>query len=201
MTPSAPRDRRLLRYQACEYDCVPTCFVNALVWLFPRKAIPPDALQRIYLYTLDAVGRGGTHGRGTGGTSIALLCEWLESYRTKHFGVSCTVLEEADVHLRQGNRIVGCLNEDGVVLCTVCLPPEEHYVLALRADSEWLYFFDPYLRSAIRAAASGARLLVDDPDGANLAVRRDWLDTASNRKHYTFGSQSNRQAVLLTRVR
>ena len=38
-------------------------------------------------------------------------------------------------------------------------------------------------------------------DGANLAIERDWLDTASNRRRFCFGSWRNRDCLLLWRRR
>lgn len=61
--------------------------------------------------------------------------------------IKCEYLTGEDV-LTQNNRIVKCLNSGEVALCSVCLSKTGtyHYMLCTGADSEYLYFFDPYYR-------------------------------------------------------
>jgi hypothetical protein len=191
------------RYQLSEFDCVPTTITNAISYLYDRHEIPPEVLQRIHLYTLDGVGRRGTSGRGSSDESVRLLSEWLRQFRTKTFRLGTEFLLGREVHLGPGNRIVECLNDGGVALCNITYDRGDwHYLLALRADDERLYFFDPYWRGEIRVP--GGRITSIRPparDGANLAIDRDWLDVASNRRRFCFGSWRNRDCLLLWRRR
>lgn len=193
--------RAPLRYQFSEYDCVPTTIGNAIAYLFEREEIPPEVVQRIYLYTLDAAGRRGTFARGSSDESVRLLAHWLEQFSTDRFGVRTEFLAGREVHLGRGNRIVECLNDGGVALLNITYDHGDwHYVLAVRADAKRLYFFDPYWRRDIRRVGRSVRRL--EPareDGANLAIERAWLDTASNRRRFCLGSWRNRDCLLIWR--
>lgn len=198
-----PRRHAPFRYQLSEFDCVPTTISNAICYLFDRHEIPPEVLQRIYLYTLDGVGRRGTSGRGSSDESVRLLSEWLRQFRTSTFRLGTEFLTGREVNLGRGNRIVECLNDGGVALCNITYDRGDwHYLLALRADDDHLYFFDPYWRREIRVPG-GQVTSIRPPalDGANLAIERDWLDTASNRRRFCFGSWRNRDCLLLWRRR
>ena len=68
-------------YQATEYDCVPTTFINALQYLFHRDEIPPVVIQKIMMYSLDKVGSNGEWGKhGTTDTAIQHILKLLSSY-------------------------------------------------------------------------------------------------------------------------
>ncbi len=190
-----------LRYQLSEYDCVPATIGNAIACLFERDEIPPEVVQRIYLYTLDSAGRRGTFARGSSDESVRLLARWLEQFSTDRFGVHAEFLAGREVHLKRGNRVVECLNDGGVALCNITYDHGDwHYVLALRADDRSVYFFDPYWRRDVRGVGGGVAIIRPPADdGANLSIDREWLDTASNRRRFCFGSWSNRDCLLMWR--
>lgn len=188
------------RYQYSEADCVPTTFLNGIARLFGRGEIPPLVIQRVYTYTLNGVSRSNTLGDGTDEWGIRLTAEWLGSYKENRFALRTEYLRGAEVHVKRGNQLVACLNTGGVALCNLHIGGGIwHYVLAIKADPEGLSFFDPYFQRTVKGLGGLAQRLHDDPDGANLWVERDWLDTYSNRKRYCFGSIRNREAVLLWR--
>ena len=143
------------RYQATEYDCVPTTFINALQYLFDREDIPPVAIQKIMQYSLDTINKRGEFGKGGGTTEFAvrMILQWLESYSSGSFALAnCEYLPKEQVHLRQGNKIIACINRGGIALIRVCFDnkgADFHYVLTLGVDAQdkdYLLFFDPYFR-------------------------------------------------------
>lgn len=179
---------------------MPTTFLNGIARLFGRSEIPPLVIQRVYTYTLNGVSRSNTLGDGTDEWGIRVTAEWLGSYREGRFALKTEYLRGTEVHVRRGNQIVGCLNTGGVALCNLHIGGGIwHYAMAIKADPEGLSFFDPYYSRSIKGMSGKVERLHDDPDGANLWVERDWLDTYSNRKRYCFGSIRNREAVLLWR--
>jgi hypothetical protein len=191
------------RYQLSEYDCVPATIGNAIARLFRREEIPPEVVQRIYLYTLDGSGRRGSFARGSSDEAVRQLAGWLRQFSSRRFRVGTDFLAGREVNLGPGNRIVECLNDGGVALCNITYDHGDwHYVLALRADGQRLYFFDPYWRQGVRGLGQHVRYLRPPAqDGANLAISRDWLDTASNRRRFCFGSWRNRDCLLMWRRR
>lgn len=194
-----------LRHQVSEYDCVPTTFLNAVAYLFPRRAIPPLVVRHIYAYSLDTVSRDGRIGRGgTSRHAVRLLGHWLASYKTRRFSVQTQYLEGKQVHLRRRSPIIECLKDHkGVAMCHLHLGHGEwHYVLAVELKQGWVHTFDPYWRLSIRGLDGQVRLLERHWDHSpNLAIRRDWLDHLSNKRRYCLGRVRKRECLLMWRDR
>lgn len=192
-----------LRWQASEYDCVPTTFVNALSYLFDREDIPPVVVQRVYLYCLDSISARREFGHGTSDYATALLANWLAEFRHRKFAVDAEVLEGTSVGFGGGSKISECLNAGGVALLGVTHYGRHwHYILALRVEDRWLYAFDPYPKAA-RASKAGKYEFLPDADPLrqepNLRIHYDWIDTSSDKSPFRFGVKSRRDCVLLRR--
>ena len=86
------------REQITEHDCVPTSFINALIYLFERKEIPAEVVRRIYEYTLDVPKSGGTTGY-----AIEFLANWLSSYRKDNFALRTEIWSGSDVYFKKEN--------------------------------------------------------------------------------------------------
>ena len=189
------------REQASRFDCVPTTFLNAICYLFSREEIPPLVVQKIYLYTLDTVTKGGV-ARGTSGIAVQMLGQWLADYRERKFALASDYLSGSELHLRQGNRIARCLNEGGVALIRIHLKNNLwHYVLALNTENGWVDCFDP--RPPSRKSNVPEQVEVIDATknlhAPNLRIKSEWLDTKSNQKPYVMGSSGERECLLLYR--
>lgn len=198
------------RYQATEFDCVPTTFINAIQYLFKRNEIPPEVIQKIMLYSLDTVNKNGEHGRsGTTGLAIQLILQWLESFADVKFSFKkCDYLTKKQVHLKQGNEILACINNGGVALARVCTGKTAnapfHYMLALGVDdrnADWLLFFDPYYR--VQQFTGEDKKYLDwvgnkSHKGENLRIRRERLDSYEYAK-YSMASIEERECCLLER--
>ncbi|MBC8442398.1 MAG: hypothetical protein H8D87_22270 [Deltaproteobacteria bacterium] len=190
-----------LHYQVSEYDCVPTAFINAVTYLFERNEIPPMVISHIYLYSLDTVGRNAMF--GIGGTSkyaARLLGNWLSSYKMKKFSVYTEFLEKYEISLIAGSRIHTCLQDKGIVLCNMFLTPkEEHYILILDMDEEWVYIFDSYRRVSIRGMKDNVHILpCEDGRSPNLKIRRSWI-TQETSKRFCLGPIHLRESLLVWR--
>jgi len=191
-----------LQYQASEYDCVPIAFINAVSYLFERHEIPPMVIRHIYLYSLDTVGRDAR--LGIGGTSrhaVRLLGHWLMSYKFRKFSVTTEYMEEREVNLRPGSRILSCLDEEGIALCKISLGGrEEHYLMAIRIEDGWIYCFDPYFRTSVRGLHNHVRMLKNDDDRSpNIKIRVDWIDKEDPDLRFCFGPHHIRVCLLLWR--
>jgi len=99
------------RKQITGCDCVPTSFINALVYLFDkREDIPNEIVQGIYLKTIN-------DSDGTSGQEVENLCHWLSNYnknrcKNKDFSIKaiCKDGEEVDfdklkTHVRKKKRL------------------------------------------------------------------------------------------------
>jgi len=198
------------RYQVTNCDCVPTTFINALQYLFSRDEIPPAVIQKIMLYSLDSINQYGEDGKnGTTGLAIQLIMQWLQSFSNDKFALDCEYLPQEQIHLRRGNKIISCINRGGVALLRVKAGKAKtapfHYMLALGVDGDdrdWLLFFDPYYRVKSFTGEDAEYLKWlggSNPQGANLRIKRERLDSCENAK-YSMASVDERECCLLERV-
>lgn len=188
-------------YQVSEYDCVPTAIVNAVSYLFHRKEIPPMVIRHVYLYCMDTVSRDARFGiGGTSKLAVRLLGNWLSSYKTKKFSVTTEFLDKERVSLKTGGKIHACLEKGGVVLCNMLLSSrEEHYVMIMAIEDQWVYCFDSYKRTSVRGMQEKIKLLNHDNGRApNLKIKKDWLEqTEINR--FCLGPFNIRESLLIWR--
>lgn len=202
------------RYQATNYDCVPTTFINALQYLFEREELPPEVIHKVMQYSLDSINQRGELGRGTTGLACQLILQWVESYKPKDFKnflMTYRYMQGEEVHLKQNNNIVSCLNRGGVALVRLCNDKaglEFHYVLAISADAEFLYFFDPYYRVKNFAGADAKAMEwlgeeykegFSKGQSPNLRIRRERLDSEKYEK-YSMSSFEERECCLIERI-
>jgi hypothetical protein len=190
-----------LHYQVSEYDCVPTALINGISYLFHRKEVPPMVIHHIFLYCLDTVGKNARF--GVGGTSkyaVRLVGNWLNAYKMKSFSVKTKFIEKKAVDFKPSGKIDTCLSQGGIALCNMLLTPkEEHYVMIIAMDDEWVYCFDSYRRSFIRGMKNNVKVL-DSEDGrsSNLKIRKAWLDQPDG-KRFCLGPIRFRECLLLWR--
>ncbi len=189
-------------YQVSAYDCVPISFINALAYLFERDDIPPLVIQKIYLYCLDTVTSKGNLGHGTTGLAIALLGNWLQKYREGNFVLSATYLESDGFSVVEPSPLSACLEQKGTALVRLYSGRKLwHYVLALKMDDEWFYAFDPCRRGRRTIVKGQVEYLPDAREQEpNLRIKRQWLDTLSDKKRFCLGTLKQRECLLLRRL-
>jgi hypothetical protein len=194
------------RQQATKYDCTPTSIINALCYLFNREDLPPFIVQRIYKDCLDVESARGTSSRAI--QDLAFLFKNYREKKFKNFSLNTKLITAEDVHLRGNSKIIRCIKSNGVaVLCVHLNRKEWHSILGFKADTEWLYCYDPAPRTR-RFIVNDAVQFIEttkqyDP---NLKIRRSWLDndfdtaiTPQERK-YIFGDIDDRECLLLNRL-
>ena len=193
-----------LQYQVSEYDCVPTSFINAVSWLFERSEIPPMVIRYIYMYSLDTVGKDARLGSaGTSKYAVRLLGSWLDSYKFKKFSVRTEFLGGEEVHVGKSSKISACLEEEGVALCKVYLDRrQDHYVLLLGCEEDWVSCFDPYYRKSIRGLSNRVHMLqMNDIRSPNLKIRLHWLEREDPGDRFCLGPVQTRESLLMWRDR
>lgn len=198
-----------LRFQLTEFDCVPTTFVNAICWLFPRAEIPPLVLQRVFLSCLDKATSRGNLCHGTSGSAINVLVEWLNAYRTKKFRLKAVYCHGGMVNFRSGSKLskrmkpggVG-IKPSGVVALNISQNGSQnvgHCVLALEVDDDWIYCFDPYYRTNAHKSPDYEIINKGPNCPANLRIRLSWLSETTKTGSFQLGPVSGRTCVLLSR--
>ena len=79
------------REQITEFDCGPTAFANALIYLFKRDEIPAEVIRQVYKHTLNDPKNGTTFG------AMNRLTKWLNSYKSKTFSLNALVKKRNNV--------------------------------------------------------------------------------------------------------
>jgi hypothetical protein len=192
------------RLQASNFDCVPTSFVNAIVYLFNRNEIPPLVLQRVYMLSLDCMFHNREHGEGTSDLAIRYIAQWLTEFKSnkfKSFRVEADYLEGDRLQLGPGNKLVECLNSNGVGVVSVRhFNNKWHEITLLKSEDRWLYAFDPYPYPEKKNRPGCYEFISNsDPMKPNLRIHYDWIDAASDAYAFRFGTKSNRAGVIIKR--
>lgn len=193
-----------LQYQISEYDCVPTSFINAVSYLFERNEIPPMVIRHIYMYSLDTVGRDARLGSaGTSRHAVRLLGSWLDSYKLKRFSVNTEFLDRHNVNFDNAGKIVTCLEEGGVALCKIFLDGrQEHYLLLIKIEEDWVFCFDPYYRKSIRGLSNRVYTLKrDNVRSPNLKIHIHWIEKEEDSVRFCLGPVQKRESLLIWRDR
>lgn len=191
-----------LRYQATGYDCGPTSFVNALMFLLDRGEIPPALLRDAHNMALDrhdAAGRAGCE--GTSPWAMRFLSAHLDDYaETVGLPLRAAFLAGDEVSLRDGSPVLACLEWGGAVVARVFLSIDDHYVLLTGVEGERIRVFDPYyLAPAEVDAWDGVRVVGDAPFSHNRLVERRVMEEGV-RVPYALNCRRPREAVLLERT-
>lgn len=195
--------KNLLNYQSSEYDCGPVSLTNAIRYLFEREIIYPDIIKYIMLYCLDSYNEEGEVGKsGTSASAMMFLSNWLNQFgQMKNFPISCEFLSGEDVYLAQNSRIIGALQQGGVVVLRLFLDVG-HYVLLTGIKEEKIYLFDPYYEDANDPTLDQEYLndeitfITDQPKYANRAVSIQRLNRLTE-GYYEMGPYNIREAVIL----
>jgi hypothetical protein len=189
--------KNILNYQTSEYDCGPTTLTNAIRYLFDREQIAPELLKAIHLYTLDAFNEKGETGKsGTSQMAMKFLSSWFNQYgRTKQFPIYSEFLEREQVYIGQNSRIIGCLQQKGVVVVRVLLEGEEHYILLNDVTEDGIGLFDPYYAEKIPKIPE-ISVVEGQPAKLNRRVKADLMNRKAG-AYYALGPIEIREAMLI----
>lgn len=185
-----------LAYQKTEYDCGPTCLLNALSVLFERESIPPELLKSVVLYSLDAYNERGEQSKaGTSRMAMSFISGWIEHFgRTNKFPVHSEYLSGEKVFFGEGSCLEDALGRGGVIVARVMFDCW-HYVLITGCKKNSVYLFDPYYRHK-PFKFPGIEMIWDRPLRHNRRVFKELLN-AEGSTPYAFGDPSIREAVIL----
>ena len=194
------------RQQASNYDCTPTCLINALCYLFDRRDLPPFLIHQIYKDCLDLESARGTSDRAV--QDLAFLFKNYKEKNFKNFSINSKIIYEDQVHLRKNSKIIRCINSNGIaMLCVNSSSNNWHSILAFQVLNDWLYCYDPKPRTKRFIDNEAIQFIpatkLHDP---NLKIRLDWLDkdytdaTTPEERKYVLGCNEDRECLLLKRV-
>lgn len=180
------------RQQIAGYDCAPTAFINALIYLFKREEIPIDVVQGIYVNTLNG---GLLH--GSSGKDIAKLSKWLKDYRRKNWDFA------VDIDHQVGKKADFCridLESDKVccVLRVKIAGGYWHYITAFYEKGGYIYCYDPYFEKEKETRNWD---LMKMRNGCNLRIKREYLFAEKDSRIYRTGVSKDREFILIKRIK
>ena len=185
------------RKQITKKDCVPTSFINAMIYLFGmQEGIPNEIVQGIYLKTIN-------DSDGTSGQEVKNLCHWLSNYnsnRYKNFSVKALYKEGEDVDFDELKKYVKKTN-----YCTLLSVNADesawHYIALIRYEKGYFYCFDPYYVKGCKKDKKGNELWrLGKFKECNLKISIDFLKRDGDEQKYQSGKKGNRECVLIERI-
>ncbi|MBR3326936.1 MAG: hypothetical protein IKG22_06390 [Atopobiaceae bacterium] len=192
-----------LRYQATDADCGKTSLVNALMYLFDREEIPPQAIDFITRVTGDCNLGINDYYRGTSANALSYVGVWCNDYLV-HAGmpVRCKALRDDEVSFSPDSPLVLGLHSGAVAVCG-CLVGVDHYVLITGYEEGQVRMFDPYYESYppehYTLTPTGVMWVDDQPFSHNRLVDAVVLDNP-NAPSYSLYAKSGRDALLIWRT-
>ena len=187
--------------QSSEFDCGPTCMVNAMRYLFEREEIQPGVLKHIWLMGIDTYcDQGRVGGHGTSRASMRYMTEWLEEYgRGCRFPVTAQFLEGEKAVVEPESEAWKCLESGGCAVMRCYTGKISHYVLLTRIlPNQEIGLYDPYAEEP-DFKGEGRRVVKDCPKEMNRAVRYDLLNLEDRDCDYAMGEYEVRELILIRR--
>lgn len=178
--------------QVSKYDCGPTAFVNALIYLFKRSDIPSLAIRHIYKDTLDR------RSIGTSFDAMTKLAKWLKSYKKGNFSLETHIKKANDVVFR--GRFLTTKTLCGILFVyfdRTC----GHFITVIYEMGEHIYCFDPYPR--VEKCSKDKEWEWLNPhkfNGCNLRIKRDYINELKSYEIFRAGVEE-RYFVLIRRCK
>lgn len=190
-----------LIHQSTEYDCGPTCLVNAIRFLFDRKEILPGIIRRIWLVCNDNCCEQGREGcRGTSRAAMRYIADWLrECGKDGVLPVDAAYLSGRDAFVSPGSAAWAWLQAGGCAVMRCFAGKIPHYVLltALLPEGE-VGLFDPYAETP-DFKEPGRRIVEGEPGKMNRAVHFPLLNR-EDAADYAMGETAARELILIRRT-
>lgn len=192
--------KNVLIHQSTEYDCGPTCLVNALRFLFERAEIPPDVLRHIWMTGMDTCCAQRQGWRGTSRWAMGYLAGWLDETGSGGcLPVATAHLTGKEAAVFPGGRAWDCLATGGCAVMRCWAGGIPHYVLltALLPQGE-VGLFDPYAEEPV-FREPGRRVIHGEEGRMNRGVAFSLLNQEDH-GDYAMGEKKERELVLLWRT-
>lgn len=178
------KERTAFREQITGYDCVPTSFINALVYLYKRVKIPTEVVREIYASTLD-------DNKGTSSGAVESLCNRLNRIHNEEFKIKCTLKKGREVNFDGPIKANTCW-----LICVWSKEKEGHYVTAFHKKDGFLYCFDPYYNDEEKNKNNWEIGSFDS--GCNLKINLSHLNK-TREEAYCAGIKNERELVIITK--
>lgn len=139
------RSKRPLNYQSTECDCVPTSYVNALVWMLERK-VHPEILKAVWTFCLDGDGRGGTSDARE--EALVHYLSAISKAEPNRLPGQFRFVHVEGTNLGESEKLLNkCLDDGGCAIVSIWYDTTiRHVALCIGRERGNYYFFDSYWR-------------------------------------------------------
>ena len=182
------------RQQIARYDCAPTAFINALIYLFKREEIPIDVVQGIYKNTLN-----GKIDFGSTSDNIKNVAECLKGYRCRKDGWNFAV--DIDHQVGKNADFSRIDLESDKVCCVLRVKIAGgywHYITAFYEMGDYIYCYDSYFK---KEKETRNWCLKKMRNGCNLRIKREYLFAEKDSGVYRTGVLEDREFILIKRIK
>lgn len=186
------------RKQITKKDCVPTSFINAMIYLFGmQEGIPNEIVQGIYLRTIN-------DSDGTSGQEVKNLCHWLSNYSNNrnNFSVKAIYKEGDDVDFNKLKKYVK--KENSCALLSIkgdnMKDGALHYIALFRYEDRYFYCFDPlYVKGRKEDKKGNVLWSLGIFEECNLKISIDFFKRKGKKQKYQ-SKKDEQECVLIERI-
>ena len=189
-----------LRYQFTGHDCGTATMENALSYMIPREAFPPDLLHFVNNFLLDGYTKRGWGFFGTNHEAMKFFSFWLGEYFKEHSNFKISVdfhtLEEVTYEFIKNTFEA---NTDSKMCAVVyCYDYWGHYVLVTGFINDGdVKIFDPYYRDKVLKCETEYVIVNDAPTEYNRIIKKENFDSYDPKVNFSLGPVEEREVMFL----
>lgn len=187
--------------QTTEYDCGPTCVINALRFLYERHELVPALVKEVWLLCNDTFNAKGELGkRGTSMAVMRYLSYWFNDFAQGcQFPIYAEYQACDDAVIAPDSRLEECLKEGGAAVIRCWSEGYRHYVLLTTLmDDHRIGLFDPYDEPDEEVSKAPGLEIVHGQKDYNIILPMSTLNL-DDKTNYALGSTADREILMLWR--
>lgn len=190
-----------LRYQITGHDCGTTTMENALSYMIPREALPPDLLHFVNHFLLDGYTKRGWGFFGTSHEAMKFFSSWLSEYfkQYSHFKISVDFHTHEEVTLDFIKKTFDENPDKKICAVVYCYDYWGHYVLVTGFTKEGdVKIFDSYYRDKVFLDRETPYIIVNDaPTEYNRIISKENFDSYDSSVNFALGPVEEREVLFL----
>lgn len=191
-----------LRYQFTGHDCGTATMENALSYMIPREAFPPDLIHYVNNFLLDGYTKRGWGFFGTNHEAMTFFAFWLGEYFKQHdnFKISVDFHTREEVTLDFIKQVFKENSDNKICAVVYCYDYWGHYVLVTGFTKEGdVKIFDPYFRDKVFERETAYTIVNDAPTEYNRIIPSANFDSDKPEVNFALGPWEEREVLFLVK--
>lgn len=189
-----------LRYQFTGHDCGTATMENALSYMIPREALPPDLIHYVNTYLLDGYTKRGWGFFGTNHEAMTFFAFWLGEYfkQHRHFKINIDFHKQNEVTLDFIKDVFQQNKKNKICAIVYCYDLWGHYVLVTGFTKDGdVKIFDPYFRDKREPKSETPYIVVTDhPTEYNRIIPRESFASDDPSINFALGPWEEREVLF-----